>query len=226
MRALTTAEVVSLWDQTKGQRPLRQMLQLLASVAPERTAEEWSNVPFGAFCRALFRFRSVMFGPLMSGVVSCPECGTRLEFSFACDDLDIQTADPSTVRIEWSDRAVDIRLPTAADLLSSHSAGELLLRCSLGPADTTSACIEAASARVAEADPLAETMLDLTCPSCAFRWQALLDIVSYLSREISHLARRLLGEVHRLASTYGWGEQEILALSANRRRTYLEMAGA
>jgi hypothetical protein len=202
------------------------MLQLLASVAPERTAEEWSKVPFGAFCRALFRFRSVMFGPLMPGVVSCSECGARLEFSFACDGLDIQTADLSSVRIEWANRAVDIRLPTAADLLSSHSAGELLSRCSTGQADATSACIEAASARVAEADPLAETMLDLTCPSCGYRWQALLDIVSYLSREISHHARRLLGEVHRLASAYGWGEQEILALSANRRRTYLEMAGA
>src|SRR6266403_60573 len=111
MRALTTAELVSLWDRTKGQKPLRQMLQLLASAAPEGTAEEWSKVPFGEFCRALFRFRMVMFGPLMPGVVSCPECGARLEFTFACGDHDIETTNPGLVRIEWAGRTVGMRLP-------------------------------------------------------------------------------------------------------------------
>jgi hypothetical protein len=38
-------------------------------------------------------------------------------------------------------------------------------------------------------------------------------------------ARSLLAEVHSLARAYGWTESEILALSPQRRSTYLEMVG-
>jgi hypothetical protein len=38
-------------------------------------------------------------------------------------------------------------------------------------------------------------------------------------------ARRLLYDVHALASAYGWSEDEVLAVSPARRRCYLEMAG-
>jgi len=40
------------------------------------------------------------------------------------------------------------------------------------------------------------------------------------------MVRRLLVEVHALASAYGWSEQEILSLSDARRRLYLEMVQA
>ena len=39
-------------------------------------------------------------------------------------------------------------------------------------------------------------------------------------------ARRLLLDVHQLASAYGWSEMEILSLSATRRNAYLEMVRA
>jgi hypothetical protein len=119
-----------------------------------------------------------------------------------------------------------LRLPTAADLLACRSAADLFARCVSEPIEPNAAWIEVASARVAEADPLIETLLDLVCPACAQRWQAVLDIVAYLTREMAHQARHLLADVHRLASAYGWGEQEILALSPVRRRAYVEMAGA
>ena len=35
-----------------------------------------------------------------------------------------------------------------------------------------------------------------------------------------------LAEVHALAAAYGWTEAEVLALSAARRRAYLELVGA
>ena len=38
-------------------------------------------------------------------------------------------------------------------------------------------------------------------------------------------ALRTLAEVHRLASAYGWREQDILALSPARRQLYLGMVG-
>jgi hypothetical protein len=77
--------------------------------------------------------------------------------------------------------------------------------------------------RMASADPLAETRLTLHCPKCENHWEETLDIVSFLWAEIEARARRLLLEIHTLASAYGWTETEILSLSENRRARYVEM---
>ena len=50
-----------------------------------------------------------------------------------------------------------------------------------------------------------------------------LEIAGFFWAELSTQARRLLGEVHTIASAYGWREAEILALSARRRHYYLEL---
>jgi hypothetical protein len=78
-------------------------------------------------------------------------------------------------------------------------------------------------ALLAEADPLAELMIDNGCPACGYRWHSLFDIVSFFWIEISASARRLLGDVHLLARAYGWREADILAMSPLRRSYYLEM---
>jgi hypothetical protein len=53
----------------------------------------------------------------------------------------------------------------------------------------------------------------------------LFDMLAYFWSEIQMGARRLLREIHVLASAYGWRESEILTLSAARRRAYLELVG-
>jgi hypothetical protein len=89
------------------------------------------------------------------------------------------------------------------------------------PADVT----EAISARMAEADPQADVRLNLVCPQCNHRWQAPLDIAAFLWSEIQAWAVRLLREAHLLASTYGWREADILAMTPWRRQVYLELIG-
>jgi hypothetical protein len=83
--------------------------------------------------------------------------------------------------------------------------------------------LEEIGERMAQADPLAETRLTLHCPNCENDWEETLDIVSFLWAEIEARARRLLVEIHTLASAYGWSETEILSLSENRRARYVEM---
>jgi hypothetical protein len=85
---------------------------------------------------------------------------------------------------------------------------------------------EIAVERMAKADPMADIHLAMTCPSCARQWSAALDIVSFLWSEIEVWAWRLLHDVHTLASAYGWREQDILTMSANRRQCYLRMVWA
>ena len=68
--------------------------------------------------------------------------------------------------------------------------------------------------------------LQLACPDCGHPWAVPFDTVSFLWDEVGAWAERTLREVHLLASAYGWGEDEILALSPERRRRYLGMVTA
>jgi hypothetical protein len=47
--------------------------------------------------------------------------------------------------------------------------------------------------------------------------------VAFFWKEINHWANRILREVHLLASTYGWSEADILALTPTRRQWYLAL---
>jgi hypothetical protein len=76
---------------------------------------------------------------------------------------------------------------------------------------------------ISQADPHVEIWLALNCPVCDHRWKITLDITSYLWAEIDRWARRLLSQVHIIASNYGWGESDILALSPLRRQNYLDL---
>ena len=79
--------------------------------------------------------------------------------------------------------------------------------------------------RMTECDTQAEVLLDLRCPACRHGWQEPFDIVTFFWTELTVRVKRLLREVHTLALAYGWGEADILDMSARRRRFYLELAG-
>ncbi len=134
---------------------------------------------------------------------------------------------PETVATETSGP------PASSPRGPQDGASDLLRRCVLEvrrngeAADGTlpTAVAAAVSARMAELDPQGDLQLDLRCPACAHRWQAPLDIASYLWSEIHAWAGRVLREVHALASAYGWREADILAMSPVRRQAYLELIG-
>jgi hypothetical protein len=76
---------------------------------------------------------------------------------------------------------------------------------------------------MAQADPMAEIRVTVNCPACGNESEETLDIVTFLWAEIEGRAKRLLWEIHAIASAYGWTETEILALSDSRRALYVEM---
>jgi hypothetical protein len=131
------------------------------------------------------------------------------------------------------------RVPTVGDLAALaaevdpvRARARLFDRCALEVRDPAGepACAEAIpptlqqrlGSALDEADPAAALTLPLDCATCHQAWQARLDIASFLWREISVTARRLLREVHELAARYGWSERDILGLSTVRRHAYLE----
>ena len=83
--------------------------------------------------------------------------------------------------------------------------------------------LEEIGEKMSGADPLAEIRLTFHCAKCGHQWSENLNIAAFLWTEIEARSKRLLMQVHALASAYGWTEAETLSLSEVRRAAYLEM---
>jgi hypothetical protein len=227
MKTLSNLDLLELWERGSGLHALDRALLTLAIALPEpyATLADW---PLGRRNAALAQLRRSCFGPTLEGWIACPQCGERLEFAM---DAGAFTNAEITERITIDGRA--FRPLTSRDLASvagesdaGDAALQLLRRCCMDDGDSSRETLEAIGERLAEADPLAELLVQLSCAECGHEWSEPLDIAAWVWTEIEARARRLLAEVHTLASAYGWTESEVLSLSEPRRSLYLEMVQA
>lgn len=246
MQPLSATQLLDLWEQGRGWPPLQQALLLLGAACPELTRAELAQLPIGQRDDLLFKLRQWTLGPSLACVVNCPACGERLEFALDSKELPLAPGEATTdLSMEMAGYRVTFRLPNSLDVAAvasehdlARSQQMLLARCLLtvqgsvqaegaatGIDELPESVIAAILQQMEAADPLADFRIALTCPACAHQWNALFDIVSFFWRELDDWAQRTLREVHLLAAAYGWREAEILALSAWRRRAYLEMVG-
>jgi len=233
MPGLSSRGVLELWEKGMLLHPLDRSLLALSVADPAVTAAvaDW---PLGSRNRALLDLHASWFGPRLEGWTSCPSCGEKVEFELDARALAMAAPGgppPDAVMVG----AYAFRLPTSRDLAhimaldAAESATGLLDRCRTGgPEDPewTDDLLEAIEDRLASADPLADTRLALSCPSCQREWEEAFDIGRFLWAEVESRARRVLWEVHTLASAYGWSETETLALGDARRAMYLEIVQA
>jgi hypothetical protein len=230
MRRLTNSDLLELWERGRGSHPLDRALLALASALPGEPYEALAGWPLGRRNASLASLHQTCFGGALSGWVACPQCGERLEFSFDTGML-LEERNEDAGRLTLNGRT--FRPLTSRDLAAiaaesdeRAAARKLLHLCSAEESEFTDEELDAYGDLLAEADPLAETQLDFACAACDHRWREPLDIAEWLWAEIEARARRLLHDVHTLASAYGWPERETLSLSETRRAMYLEMVQA
>lgn len=197
----------------------------------------------------LLNLRRLTLGERISCVIACPEatCGEKMDLELDVRDLLApEYAYDSTIHevslTEAGERyQVSFRLPNGADQEAAaaivaddpEKAGSLILaRCVAGVVSksqsTTTPAIPAAVGRklpqvMADLDPQAGTFLSLNCPACDCSFTMPFDIADYFYRECWAGPGNLYREVHLLALHYHWSEQEIMAMSRQKRRRYLNL---
>src|ERR1051325_1179032 len=241
MRALSAAELLSVWELASHQSAGQRCLALLAACSADASPEELAQLSIGQSDARLLSLRERTFGPQLAAIATCPACGEALEF--AVNVADIRSPPPAHTNaqfeIEREDYAVQFRLPNNIDIstldpdaVPQNNRQCLLSRCVLAArragADVAAAdlpldVVTAIADRMAEADPQADVQFALSCPACGHHWAAPFDIGSFLWSELDTRAVRLLNDVHTLASAYSWSEADILSMSPIRRQTYLEL---
>lgn len=243
MRSLSALELIDLWEDGFHRPPFWRALELLTVSCPEMSRESLAQLTIGQRDAWLLALRERLWGSGMAAVEHCPSCRERLEIPLETGALmSMANAEfPEEISVQAGDFTLTFRLPNSGDLLVAAEEepegrqNTILERCLLTaeigeelrdlsglPEETVAELVE----RMAEADPLADIQLALTCPACRHQWRANFDIVSFLWTEIEAWAWRALTDVHTLARAYGWSERAILSLSPARRQFYLEMVGA
>jgi hypothetical protein len=199
-------------------------------------------IPLAERDRLLLAVRQITFGDTLTAFALCQTCGERLEFQLphAWASAALEAGGASTVTVEgW---LLTVRLADTADIDSAVAAPDigsartcLLERCvtAVDPHGATTPYHDlpdplrvAAETALVALHEAVELSVCLACPACAEQQAIQVDVSSYLWAEARHAARRLLAEVHELAHAHGWPEATILAMSAARRRAYLEMIRA
>jgi hypothetical protein len=232
---ITAAGLLTAWERGYGQSLVECGLQLLSLALPDAERGVLASLSIGERNRVLILLRTRLFGPTASCVDHCPACGAGLELEFPLNAfIPARSTTAETISATWSAHRLTMRLPTSTDLGEIQSLPEgsprhraLLGRCLLNehevppPDEWPDELIERIGAKLSAADPCAETGVPLACTDCGQAWRRRFDIVAFLWSEIDRYARRLVAEVHLLASAYGWSEREVLELSPWRRSIYL-----
>lgn len=248
MNPLSAENIFWIWETGRDQHPLDRALTMLMGAGINSSRDQLAALPVVQRDDHLLRLREQTFGPVIHSFVQCPQCSESLEFSLSVDDIRAAIesekgdngANKTDKPLEVISKGIKVcfRLPDSRDMAAAvecedlKAARHLIVRRCIREVHTAGDPIDieklpahalnAAAAQIASHQQQAEVLLEFQCPACKHNRQMIFDIASFLWNEITVEARRLLEEVHILASAYGWREADILSLSPLRRQYYLE----
>lgn len=200
----------------------------------------------------LLKLRDATFGPMVGGSVRCPwdSCGQLMSVSFSLRDLAVKRwEDPrSTYSLEVDAGASDpvtvrFRLPNGEDqeaavaLLDSGERAALLAILARCIADVTPAAgsmadllaelppasIQRIESQMEAEAPAVDLEIVSRCPDCGRTSSMMFDPQDFFFGELRQSVELLYREVHYLAYHYHWSEREILGMSRDRRRRYIQV---
>ncbi|HEY2937226.1 MAG TPA: hypothetical protein VGJ25_11545 [Gaiellaceae bacterium] len=242
MPDLSATATIDLWEAAERLAPVERSLALAAAAdASAPDVDELARLPLGRRDARLLGLHAALAGWSLEATAPCPACGEQGEFAVDASALLAQAPETrAPVPVEADGFVVVWRPPDSRDVAAAASAGDaaaaesvLLGRCVTavhGPDGEIEAAAlptevrDAVSRAMGDADPLAEVLVNVACPSCETVFIADVDVGGFVWAEVQALAQRLLREVDALARAYGWTEAEVLGLGERRRAAYLELA--
>ncbi len=165
------------------------------------------------------------FGDRIESTLTCAHCGQPFDLDFSLRQL-IESVEGRSAPGEWTPLGdgrfegadgTAIRLPTGRDELALDG---------LPPEEAESFLRQHAEGEeelLERIAPLLDLELVARCAECKHVHTLQFDIQSYLLEALAGERRRLLTEVHRIASAHGWALDEILSLTRTDRRLFVEL---
>lgn len=220
------------WSISPGAAAHGRLAALLSAAGAD--ADALAAETLGARNRRLIALHDDWVGGAIEARVACTACATANSFPVPKDKMRALPPAAPDARVTLSYRGGEIayRVPVMADIAAVGAAADLrtamLDRCAMGPDPVPAAELDAAALEAIEAgfdriDPLASIVVESACSECGAAIAASVDLAAFVASDLDRLHATLLRDVDTLASAYGWGEAEILALPAERRARYVAM---
>lgn len=218
-----------VWDAAGARGAIRAAAVAAAVAAGSATREPDAGIstdafldePLGHLDRMFLRALRGIRGPRWDIETACLTCGEALDVTV---DIDVLLAAAERPLPDG------MRLPTSRALLAAEHAddpADAIYRWTLTrDADDASPDRGSAAMTLAEADPLLDAELVTACPTCESTVVAMPDAMAALTALARARVGDLLADVVAVARSTGWAERDILAMSARRRRLYLELIDA
>lgn len=235
---LRAGGLLHLWEQAGDLSPLERAVAMATvelDAAGSHAEESLRDLPLGRTHALLLDLHERLWGDDLVATAACPKCGERVEFTMPVATVrDVKLGQPDALLLHGG-YVVSWRCPTPADLLVVATAvdpgARLADRClsvtndgrPVDPATLPDDARAAVDDLLADADPLAEIVVSITCPDCGDEFATDLDPGRFVWAELDAHAVRILHGVDVLARAYGWTEAEVLALGDRRRAAYLSL---
>lgn len=239
--ALTETALLALWERAVLLSPAARERELARCLAPDDTP-----ATLGAQRALLLQALALDLrqrGDRLELTSHCPRCEQKVEFS--ADPAAMAATQPAPggeARLAGEGWSLRCRAPTPDDLVAvadqadAHACAALLLkRCvpeaqsggaAVAPERLPAVALAALERHLQAVDPLACVGFELDCPACAMHWMAPFDVAQALWGRVQIAAEQLFAQVDLLARRYGWREADVLSMPPQRRRAYLQLAGA
>lgn len=232
MATVSLAMLFDHWPTSSGAAAHGRLAALLRALGAD--ADLLASETLGARNRRLIALHDDCVDGEIEAQVACASCATANGFVVPKDAMRLlpPAAPDAVIAVEHGARDLAFRVPTMADIAAIAEAGDLRLalldRCALGPdhrsaAELDPVVLEAIEAEFDRADPLASIVVESSCSGCGTAIAASVDLAAFVASDLDRLHAALFRDIDMLASAYGWGEAEILALPAARRTRYVTM---
>ena len=246
MHEVATRQLMELIEVGHNRSSIDQAQLLLAWGYPEKEWSELAHVPIGQRDAMLLMLRAKWFGSDIRLGCRCPKCNASFEFETSVEELCSVIPDEADCQnscivsrygkeyeirpINGRDLAglprdcpkdVAVRFLARQTILSvRNSSGDAL------PIPDPDKLKDALLLQIGNAlekqDPLSVIAFPVACADCGHDWEALFEPVRLLWDELGNENDALLEDIHLLAKEYGWRENDILSISARRRRVYAQ----
>jgi hypothetical protein len=124
MRALSAADLLTVWERAAHDGPIQRALALLSAACPECNEASLARVSIGRRDALLLHLRESTFGPRLTGIVRCATCDEPIELAVLAADLASQgaaharaaIAHPGKPSVAAKMAASDVDVDEAADV--------------------------------------------------------------------------------------------------------------
>ncbi len=251
LKPLTGVEEEFLLDQGRFLSPAAKVTELLSRclsrLGPIEPVDAGTvrRLSVGDRESLLLHLRRLTLGDRVACILHCPACAKKMDLDLRVGELllppyrhETSIHEACVEEGEASFRVV-FRPPNGEDqeevaTLAANSLASaqhlVLRRCILRViangkevAEFPEAVLSQLPAKMAEVDPQAEVLLDLSCPECEAKFIVPFDITDYFLKELGNQERDFYRGIHLLSYHYHWDEESILNLDRRKRHVYIEL---